>query len=143
MVTTATFQLNELYDQGVHVESAQADTELTQVVSDAIQSSGVDVFALTMTVLANNDSTVHWEVAVTIPTAQIGALAARHAAPAFVASIIYNANELGNTHVNSLYETSDGVAWKNTRECRLSAGNSTTSAARVLANMCLAEGGLL
>ena len=109
-VTTATFQLNELYFGGnVHAISSQADAELTQVVWDAIETGGVDVYDLTMTVLADTGTTVDWQVAVTVPTAQIGALGARHAAASFVPTIESNAHALGNSHIQSLYQTSGGV----------------------------------
>ena len=86
-----------------------ADAELTQVVSDAIRAGGVDVFALTMTMLEKYDTVVHWHVVVTLPTAQVGALLLRHSSSSFVASIISNANILGGTHLNSLYSTSGTV----------------------------------
>jgi len=109
-VTTATFQLNELYFGGnVHTASSQADAELTQVVWDAIETGGVDVYDLTMTVLADTGTTVDWQVAVTVPTAQIGALGARHAAPAFVPTIESNVKAQSGAHMHSLYQTPGGV----------------------------------
>ena len=65
----------------------------------------VDVYALTLTALNIVGNVVEWRVAVTLPTAQIGALNARHASPAFVASIESSAFALGGTHAHSLYET--------------------------------------
>ena len=110
LVTTATFQLNELYFGGnVHAVSSQADAELTQVVWDAIEAGGVDVYSLTMTVLADTEYTVDWQVAVTVPTAQIGALGARHASPAFVPTIDSNVKVLSDAHMHSLYQTPGGV----------------------------------
>ena len=110
LVTTATFQLNELYFGGqAHVVSAQADAQLTQVVWDAIEAGNVDVYDLTMTVLADNGSIVEWQVAVTVPTAQIGALGARHAVAGFPAAIGSSAYALGGSHVHSLYQTEGGL----------------------------------
>ena len=110
LVTTATFQLNELYFGGqTHATSAQADAQLTQVVWDAIEAGNVDVYALTMTVLADTGSIVEWRVAVTLPTAQIGALGSRHAAAGFTAAIESSAYALGDSHVHSLYQTVGGV----------------------------------
>tara|TARA_B110000444_G_C18660799_1_gene510658 strand:- start:408 stop:797 length:390 start_codon:yes stop_codon:yes gene_type:complete len=110
MVTTVTFQLDELYFAGTHVYEAQADAELTDVVSDAVRAGGVDVFGLTMTpTVADGSQIVHWNVSVTVPTSNLGALAARHASSAFVASIESNSNTIGGSHVNSLYQLSGGV----------------------------------
>ena len=109
-MTTATFELTEHYFTGhVHIPSTQADAELAQVVADVIDAGNVDVFGLTMTVLADDTSVVRWQVSVTIPTAQIGTLGARHTSPAFEASIGSNAKLLGGTHSHSLYRTSGGV----------------------------------
>jgi hypothetical protein len=110
LVTTATFQLKELYfDGNVHAVSSQADAELTQAVWDAIDSGNVDVYAVTMTVLAVIDSEVDWQVAVTVPTAQIGALGARQASASFVHTIESNVKMLSDEHMHSLYQTSGGV----------------------------------
>ena len=107
MLTRATFQLNELYHSGNPHVSIQPDdvAELTQVISDAVAAGGIDVYVLVLTALAIHGNVVEWEVAVTLPTAQIDALHARHAAPAFVASIESDAYLLGDTHLHSLYET--------------------------------------
>ena len=75
------------------------------MVSDAVAEGGVDVYDLTLTALAIHANTVEWRVTVTLPTAQIAALGARHASPALVASIESNAYLLGDTHLHSLYET--------------------------------------
>ena len=107
MLTRATFQLNEIYFSGnPHVSIQPNDVaELTGVVSGAVAAGGVDVYALTLTALSIHGNAVEWEVAVTLPTAQIDALVTRHAAPAFVASIESDAYLLGDTHLHSLYET--------------------------------------
>ena len=110
LLTTATFQLNELYFGGqTHATSAQADAQLTQVVWDAIEAGNVDVYDLTMTVLADAGSVVEWQVAVTLPAAQIGALGARHAAAGFPAALESSASALGDSPVHSLYQTVGGV----------------------------------
>ena len=110
MVTTVTFQLDELYFTGSHVYEAQADAELTEVVLDAVRAGGVDVFDLRMTTtVADGSQIVHWKVDVTVPTSNLGALAARHASSAFVASIESNANTIGGSHVHSLYQVSGGM----------------------------------
>ena len=111
LLTGATFQLNELYFSGSVYSATDASevAQLTQVVSDAIAAGGIDVYALTLTALSIHSNTVEWQVAVTLPTAQIAALGARHAESSFAASIGSNAALLGEAHVHSLYETQGGV----------------------------------
>tara|TARA_B100000795_G_scaffold213713_1_gene167372 strand:- start:84 stop:473 length:390 start_codon:yes stop_codon:yes gene_type:complete len=110
MLTTATFELNEMYHSGnTHTTSTQEDAELAQIVKEALEAGGVGVYTLTMTTLSVLGNLVQWHVAVTLPTNQVTTLGARHASPAFVAGIEAGAYALGGTHTHSLYQTQGAV----------------------------------
>lgn len=110
MLTTATFELNEMYHSGnTHTTSTQEDAELAQIVKEALEAGGVGVYALTMTLTESVNNLVRWHVAVTLPTNQVTTLGARHASPAFVAGIEAGAYALGGTHTHSLYQTQGAV----------------------------------
>ena len=110
LLTVATFDLNELYHSGnAHNSSPTEDAELAQVVKEALEAGDVLVYAFSMTVTQSVNNLVRWHVAVTLPTAQIGTLVARHASPAFVAGIEAGTYALGGTHTHSLYQTEGAV----------------------------------
>lgn len=110
LLTAATFDLNELYHSGnAHNSSPTEDAELAQVVEEALEAGGVAVYAFSMTSTESVNNLVRWHVAVTLPTAQVSTLGARHASPAFVAGIEAGAYALGGTHTHSLYQTQGAV----------------------------------
>ena len=109
MLTTVTFELDELYTSGnAHTTSTQDDAELAQVVKEVLEAGGVGMYAFSMTLTESVNNLVRWHVAVTLPTAQVTTLGARHSSDAFVAGIEAGAYALGGTHTHSLYRA-EGV----------------------------------
>jgi len=112
MLTTATFELNEMhvYDSGnTHTTSTQEEAELAQIVKEALEEGGVGVYALNIAPLSVSGNFVQWHVAVTLPTAQVSTLGEWHASRFLVdhmqAFVAYGLEGTQGTHTHSQYQT--------------------------------------